>query len=82
MLLGRVIGAVVSQQKEDCLVGKKMLLCETGDGRAKTRLVAVDLVGAGPGSEVLISRRYGCGEKGDYVDDRIVGIVDSISEEK
>lgn len=82
MFLCRVIGAVVSQQKEDCLIGKKMLLCETENGRTKKRLVAVDLVGAGPGSEVLVSRQYGCGEKDDYVDDRIVGIVDSISEQE
>ena len=79
MFLCKVIGAVVSQQKEDCLVGKKMLLCEINNSRDKTRIVAVDMVGAGPGSEVLVSRQYGCAEKGDYVDDRIVGIVDSIS---
>lgn len=82
MFLCKVVGSVVSQQKEDCLIGKKMLLCETMEGKTKTRLVAVDLVGAGPGSEVLVSRRYGGAGQGDFVDDWIVGIVDTIAEQQ
>ena len=78
MFLCKVIGNVVSQQKEDCLVGKKMLLCQRVDGDKPEQIVAVDLVGAGTGSEVLVSRRYGGG--GDRIDDWIVGIVDAISE--
>ena len=54
-----------------CLTGKKLLLCETAEGRGKSRLVAVDLVGAGPGSQVLVSRRYGGSKEGDYIDDII-----------
>ena len=80
MVLCKVIGTVVSQEKAECLVGKKLLLCETEDGGAKRRIVAVDLVGAGPGSEVLVSRQYQ-GDN-DYMDDRIVGIVDSVSEQQ
>lgn len=78
MILCKVIGNVVSQQKEDGLAGKKMFLCETQDCNKHERVVAVDLVGAGVGSEVLVSRRYG-GTQG-YIDLYIVGIVDMISE--
>ena len=78
MILCKVIGNVVSQQKEDSLAGKKMLLCETLDGNKHERVVGVDLVGAGEGSEVLVSRRYGSTQ--GYIDLYIVGIVDMISE--
>ena len=81
MFLCKVIGNVVSQQKEECLVGKKMLLCQEMDGPKRKRLVAVDLVGAGIGSEVLVARRYGGSDRGGFIDDWIVGIVDSISEQ-
>lgn len=79
MFLCKVICSVISLQKEPCLTGKKLLLCETAEGRGKSRLVAVDLVGAGPGSQVLVSRRYGGSKEGDYIDDIIVGIVDETS---
>ena len=79
MLLCKVVGTVVSQQKEDCLIGKKLLICETLDGRSKRKIIAVDMVGAGVGTEVLVSHQN-CMEPGDYVDDRIVAIVDSVSE--
>ena len=78
MILCKVIGNVVSQQKEDSLAGTKMLLCEKLDGDKHERIVAVDLVGAGEGSEVLVSRRYGSTQ--GYIDLYIVGIVDMISE--
>lgn len=77
MVLCKVIGAVVSQEKVEALLGKKLLLCELKDGGPRRRIVAVDLVGAGPGSEVLVSRRHG-GE-GRYADDQIVGIVDAVN---
>ena len=41
MFLCKVICSVISQQKEPCLTGKKLLLCETAEGRGKSRLVAV-----------------------------------------
>ena len=55
------------------------MVCETLDGRSKQRIIAVDMVGAGVGSEVLVSPQN-CMEPNDYVDDRIVAIVDSVSE--
>ena len=78
MFVCKVIGAVVASQKEESLVGKKLLLCEQQEGRVKHQLVAVDLVGAGPGTEVLVARRYG-GSKEGCIDDEIVAIVDSVT---
>ena len=78
MFVCKVIGAVVASQNEEGLVGKKLLLCERQDGRTRSRLVAVDLVGAGPGTEVLVARRYGGSGEG-CIDDEIVAIVDSIT---
>ena len=56
-----------------------MLLCERIDGEKPEKIVAVDLTGAGIGSEVLVSRRYGAVGQDSLIDDWIVGIVDSIS---
>ena len=78
MILCKVIGNVAAQQKEESLVGKRMLLCQTEETGKLERIVAVDLVGAGVGSEVLVSRQYG-GAQGD-IDLYIIGIVDMISE--
>ena len=50
MLLCKVVGTVVAQQKEECLIGKKLLVCETLDGRSKKKVIAVDMVGAGVGT--------------------------------
>ncbi len=79
MVLCKVVGTVVSQEKVAELVGKKLLLCESLEGRAKQKIVAVDLVGAGVGSDVLVSH-MDCGSASERIDDWIVGIVDSISE--
>ena len=76
MILCKVIGNVAAQQKEESLVGKRMLLCQTEETGKLERVVAVDLVGAGVGSEVLVSRQYAQG----YIDLYIIGIVDMISE--
>ena len=78
MILCKVIGNVAAQQKEESLVGKRMLLCQTEETGKLERVVAVDLVGAGVGFEVLVSRQYG-GAQG-YIDLYIIGIVDMISE--
>ena len=79
VLLCKVVGTVVAQQKEECLIGKKLLVCETLDGRSKKKVIAVDMVGAGVGTEVLVSHPS-CMESNGYIDDWIVAIVDSVSE--
>lgn len=56
MLLGRVIGTVVANQKEDTLIGLKFLVVQSLDENLKDRggfVVAADAVGAGVGEVVL-----------------------------
>ena len=79
MILCKVVGTVISQEKVAELVGKKLLLCEGLGSKTGQRIVAVDLVGAGVGSEVLVSH-INCGGQMERIDDWIVSIVDSISE--
>lgn len=82
MIIGTVVGSVVSTRKHDALVGNKLLVVKplqtTSDGHGK--IVAVDVVGAGVGEVVLVatgsSARYACDNKNAPVDAAIVGIVD------
>ena len=58
MIFAKVVGTVVSTQKDQNLNGKKLLLCKEVDHRGKplsTYHVAVDAVQAGEGSFVLLS---------------------------
>lgn len=86
MLLGKVIGTVVSTRKNDNLIGNKFMIIETleqmHDGGR--RLVAVDQVGAGIGDLVLVAlgsaARMEMGAQNASVDAAIVGIVDNPDE--
>ena len=56
MLLAKVIGTVVSSQKEPSMDGLRFMLVQPVDVDQKptgTHVVAVDAVGAGPGEYVL-----------------------------
>jgi microcompartment protein CcmK/EutM len=58
MIFAKVIGTVVSTQKDENLIGKKLLLCKEVDHSGKplsTYHVAVDAVQAGEGDFVLLS---------------------------
>jgi ethanolamine utilization protein EutN/carbon dioxide concentrating mechanism protein CcmL len=58
MIFARVVGTVVSSQKDPNLSGKKLLLCKEVDHEGKplkTYHVAVDAVQAGEGNLVLLS---------------------------
>jgi carbon dioxide concentrating mechanism protein CcmL len=58
MIFAKVIGTVVSTQKDKNLNGKKLLLCKEVDHNGKplnSYHVAVDAVQAGEGSFVLLS---------------------------
>ena len=58
MIFAKVIGTVVSTQKDENLKGKKLLLCKevTHDGKPlNTYHVAVDAVQAGEGNFVLLT---------------------------
>jgi microcompartment protein CcmK/EutM len=86
MLLGRVVGNVVSTIKHPGLVGRKLLIVQPIDrnGRDKGRaLVALDAVGAGAGETVYWCRGREAGFP--FLPDEvpteaaIVGIVDAIN---
>ncbi len=58
MLFAKVVGTIVSTQKDPNLKGKKLLLCKETDHQQKelnTYHVAVDAVQAGEGDFVLLS---------------------------
>lgn len=82
MLIGKVVGSVVSTRKNEKLVGSKFMVVETlaGTGDAK-RIVAVDNIGAGIGENVLVAigsaARVGCDNERAPIDAAIVGIIDS-----
>lgn len=82
MLIGKVVGSVVSTRKNEKLIGSKFMIVETAAqmGDVK-RIVAIDDVGAGIGELVLVATgsaaRIGCDHQGAPVDAAIVGIIDS-----
>ena len=81
MLIGKVVGYVVSTRKCDNLVGNKFMIVEPIPSlKIDTRIVAVDKVGAGIGELVLVAQgsaaRIGCGGEKAPIDAAIVGIID------
>ncbi len=83
MIVGKVVGSIVSTRKNENLIGSKFMVVEPVaelDAQTPT-LVAVDNVGAGIGELVLVATgsaaRIGCGMTECPVDAAIVGIVDS-----
>jgi ethanolamine utilization protein EutN len=86
MQIGRVVGTVVSTQKNRKLEGAKLLLVQplTLDDKPRgVALLAIDAVGAGVGEKVLVviegkSAGDAIGKKGAAVDAAIVGIVDTV----
>lgn len=88
MLLGRVVGTVVSTNKESELDGLKFLLVRGADASGNATgglVVAIDAVGAGVGEVVLYasgsSARQTRVTKDRPVDATIMAIVDSIEQE-
>ena len=82
MLLGKVVGSVVSTRKNEKLVGSKFMIIETqAETGSFKRIVAVDNVGAGIGEMVLVATgsaaRIGCDKECAPIDAAIVGIIDS-----
>lgn len=80
MIVGKVVGSVVSTRKNENLVGSKFMIVQpSGDEKSK-RFVAVDNVGAGIGERVLVATgsaaRVGIGKENAPIDAAIVGIID------
>ncbi len=86
MIIGKVVGTVISTRKNANLVGSKFLIVDPmpkmGHSVAGERIVAVDNVGAGIGEVVLVATgsaaRVGSGNENAPVDACIVGIVDDL----
>ena len=85
MIIARIIGTVVSTQKDERLNGKKLLIVKpiNLDGSDQNGyVVAVDTVGAGFHEKVLVvagsSARLAEGNKDCPVDSAIVGVIDTV----
>lgn len=82
MLIGKVVGSVVSTRKCDNLVGNKFMIVEISEQMqaGSKQLVAIDKIGAGIGEQVLVAQgsaaRIGNGMPDAPVDAAIVGIID------
>jgi len=86
MYMGKVVGSVVSTQKHESLVGRKLMIVQEVDlnGKPKQRQeVAADTVGAGIGEYVLYVKGAGARNSDtsvspidDVMDAAIVGIID------
>ncbi len=80
MILGTVVGTVVSTRKMQSLVGYKLLMIKPLYGGEDHMLVAGDTIGAGIGEMVLVTTdettQYAIDRKAP-IDAFIVGIVDS-----
>ncbi len=81
MIIGKVVGSVVSTRKNENLIGNKFMIVEPIPSlKLENRIVAIDNIGAGIGEYVLVvtgsSARVGCGMENAPVDAAIVGIID------
>jgi ethanolamine utilization protein EutN len=86
MIIGRVIGNVVSTMKAEKLQGKKLLIVQPldlisiqPDGKP---VIAIDTVGSGKGEVVMVvsgsSARQTIVTNGTPVDAAIIGIIDQV----
>jgi microcompartment protein CcmK/EutM len=85
MIIARIVGTVVSTQKDERLLGKKLLIVRplNIDGSETSGyVVAVDTVGAGFHERVLVvagsSARLAQGMKDAPVDAAVVGVIDTV----
>ena len=82
MIIGKVVGSLFSTRKSEKLVGNKFMIVEPFESMRNTgsRLVAIDIIGAGIGEYVLVAQgsaaRIGCDMADAPIDAAIVGIID------
>jgi ethanolamine utilization protein EutN len=87
MQIARVVGTVVSTQKNRKLEGAKLLLVQPlsiDDEPRGVSLIAIDSVGAGVGEKVLVviegkAAGDALGKKAAAVDAAIIGIIDCVT---
>ena len=87
MILGKIVGTVVSSSQNIHIKGAKFLLVDKCKQNAETKgdyIVALDLVGANKGEVVMISESTSARETqttiNKPIDAIIVGIIDMIDE--
>ncbi|MEI3244789.1 MAG: EutN/CcmL family microcompartment protein [Lachnospiraceae bacterium] len=82
MIVGKVVGSIVSTRKSDNLIGQKFMIVEPVQHMkgSLNQIVAIDNIGAGVGEFVLVAQgsaaRIGCGLDSAPIDAAIVGIID------
>ena len=82
MIIGKVVGSLFSTRKSEKFVGNKFMIVEPVESMRNTgsRLVAIDIIGAGIGEYVLVAQgsaaRIGCDMADAPIDAAIVGIID------
>jgi len=83
MRIAKVTGSIVSTQKQETLIGKKLMIVEIvgSDGKASSHEeVACDTVGAGIGEYVLVTKGRSANaafeSKVNVIDLAIVAIID------
>lgn len=82
MIVGKVIGSIVSTRKMDTLVGNKFMVVEPLSSMecSQKKIIAIDNIGAGIGEIVLVATgsaaRIGSHMENSPIDAAIVGIVD------
>ena len=82
MIIGKVVGSLFSTRKSEKLVSNKFMIVEPVESMRNTgsRLVAIDIIGAGIGEYVLVAQgsaaRIGCDMADAPIDAAIVGIID------
>ena len=82
MLMGKVVGSVVSTRKNENLVGNKFMIVEVADHmrQGAKQIIAIDKIGAGIGDYVLVAQgsaaRVGTDMEDAPIDAAIVGIID------
>ena len=87
MILGKIVGTIVTSTKADGFEGVRYLLVDKSNQRGETKgdyIVALDLIGANHGELVMISESTSARETlittNKPVDALIVGIIDVIDE--
>jgi microcompartment protein CcmK/EutM len=85
MIIAKVVGSAIATLKHEALESTKLLLVSPADAKGQVSgepFVAVDLVGAGEGELVVVSRgssaRMATGQSSSPADAAIVGILDSL----
>ncbi len=82
MIVGKVVGSLISTRKSTNLIGNKFMIIEPlPEMHMKAgNIVAIDNIGAGIGETVLVATgsaaRIGTGSPESPIDAAIVGIVD------